>query len=155
MYTFHCGGKDNRWVEQFSKKVNVVAEDPIIKEAYISIELSCVGKGYKQQRFWKRTKTQKTESNPQNHEIQNLLLSFKNESRWAVLTKWSTMVVSDNGATILKVLEAFEEWKVNVPERGFEICFNEYHGKLLQTNTLQSRRRTIGFKCYHIDCFTK
>ncbi|KAE8007861.1 hypothetical protein FH972_004423 [Carpinus fangiana] len=132
-YEFLCGGKDNRWIEQFSEKVNVVAEDPFIKQAYISIELSCIGKGYKQQPFWKRTKTpKKTESNLGNQEIQKLLLSFKNESRWAVLTKWSTRVVSDHGMTIMKVLDAFEEWRVNVPKRGFEICFKEYHDKFVQ-----------------------
>ena len=133
-YTFLCGGKDNDiWIEQFSEKVNVVAEDP-----YISIELSsCIGKGYKQQPFWKRTKIpKKTESNLENQEIQKLLLSFKNESRWAVLTKWSTRVVSDQGTTILNVLEAFEEWKVNVPKKGFEICFKEYHEKFLQIGPL-------------------
>ncbi|XP_059445370.1 protein SIEVE ELEMENT OCCLUSION B-like [Corylus avellana] len=131
-YTFLCGGKNNIWIKQFSKKVNVVAEDPVIKEAYISIELSCNGKSHKQQPFWKRTKTpKKTESDLGNQEIQKLLHSFKNESRWAVLTKWSTRVVSDHGTTILKVLEAFEEWKVNVPKKGFEICFKEYHEKFL------------------------
>jgi hypothetical protein len=139
VYTFFCGGEDNRWIEQFSKKVNTVAEDPITKEAYISIELSCLGKRRKQQHFWERTKTQKkTEFDPRNQEIQQLLLSFKNESRWAVLTKWSTRVVSDHGPTILKVLEAFEEWKVHVPEKGFEICFKEYHDKFHQTSPLPS-----------------
>ncbi|KAE8007877.1 hypothetical protein FH972_004438 [Carpinus fangiana] len=79
-YIFHCGGKDNIWIEQFSKKVNVVNEDPVIKEAHISIELSCIGKGYKQQPFWKRTKTpKKTEADLGNQEIQKLLLSFKND----------------------------------------------------------------------------
>jgi hypothetical protein len=132
-YTFFCGGKDKRWIEQFSEKVNVLAEDLITKEAYIFIELSCVGKSSKQQHFWKHYQKKKTESNPWNQEIQKLLLSFKNESRWAVLTKWLTRVVSVHGTTILKVLEAFEEWKVNVPEKGFEICFKEYHDKFLKT----------------------
>ena len=144
-YEFLCGGKDNRWIEQFSEKVNVVAEDPFIKEAYISIELSsCIGRGYKQQPFWKRTKTpKKTESNLGNQEIQELLLSFKNESRWAVLTKWSTRVVSDHGMTIMKVLDAFEEWKVNVPKRGFEICFTEYHNKFVQIAPQPSTSRDV------------
>ncbi|XP_059436095.1 protein SIEVE ELEMENT OCCLUSION B-like [Corylus avellana] len=111
-FTFLYGGKDTRWIEQFSKKVNVVAEDPIIKEAYISIELACIGDGCKQKPFWKRFGTQeKTKFDLGNQEIQKLLLSFKSESRWAVLTKWSTKVVSDHGTTILKVVEMFGEWK--------------------------------------------
>ncbi|XP_059461339.1 protein SIEVE ELEMENT OCCLUSION C-like isoform X1 [Corylus avellana] len=132
-YTFFCGGKDNKWIEQFSKKVNVVAEDPITKEAYIFIELSCVGKSRKLLQFWKYTETRKNEI----FDFGNLL-SFKNESRWAVLTKGSTRVVSDHGMTIMKVLEAFEEWKVNVRERGFEICFKEYYDKFLQSGLLPS-----------------
>ncbi|GLT63343.1 hypothetical protein SLA2020_359160 [Shorea laevis] len=140
-YTFFCGGNDDRWIEQLSKKANVLAEDPITKEAYISIEFSCVGKIRKHQHFWKSTETlNKTQSKLGNPEIQKLLLSFENESRWAVLTKWSTRVVSDHGTTILKVLEAFEEWKVNVAERGFEICFKEYHDKFLQTNPCHRHR---------------
>ncbi|XP_059460794.1 protein SIEVE ELEMENT OCCLUSION C-like [Corylus avellana] len=139
-YTFFCGGKDNKWIEQFSKKVNVVAEDPITKEAYIFIELSCVGESRKQLQFWKYTETRKKTEifDFGNQEIQKLLLSFKNESRWAVLTKGSTRVVSDHGMTIMKVLEAFEEWKVNVRERGFEICFKEYYNKFLQSGLLPS-----------------
>ncbi|XP_059461643.1 protein SIEVE ELEMENT OCCLUSION B-like [Corylus avellana] len=139
-YTFFCGGKDNRWIEQFSKQVNVLAEDPITEKAYIFIELSCLGKGPIQQRFWKLCgyETQKKTVDPVNEEIQKLLNSFKHENRWAVLTKWSTRVVSDHGPTILKVLEAFEEWKVNVPEKGFEICFKEYHDKFLQTGPMPS-----------------
>ncbi|KAE8007876.1 hypothetical protein FH972_004437 [Carpinus fangiana] len=137
-YTFHCGGKDNIWIKQFSKKVNVVAEDPVIKEAYISIELSFIGKGYKQQAFWKRTKTpKKTEADLGNQEIQKLLLpSRMRVDGQCTLTKWSTSVDSDHGTTILKVLEAFEEWKVNVPKKGFEICFKEYHEKFLPIGPL-------------------
>ncbi|XP_059460326.1 protein SIEVE ELEMENT OCCLUSION B-like [Corylus avellana] len=142
-------GKDNRWIEQFSQKVNVVAEDPITKEANISIELSCLGKG--RQYFWKFPKAEKkTGFDPRNQEIQQLLDSFKNESRWAVLTKQSTSVVSDQGTTILKVLEAFEEWKVNVPERGFEICFKEYHDKFHQIGPLPS---TSFWNCRRVLCF--
>jgi hypothetical protein len=132
-YTFFCGGKDKRWIEQFSKKVNVLAEDPIIEKARIFIELSCVGKRPKH--FWER---QEKIDDDVNEEIQKLLISFKNENRWAVLTKWSTRVVSDHWPTILKVLEAFEEWKVHVPEKGFEICFKEYHDKFHQTSPLPS-----------------
>lgn len=65
-------------------------------------------------------------------EVQKLL-SYKNESGWAVLSKGSTVVVSGHGFTILKVLEDFERWKEHVKEKGFEISFKLYHEKVIQT----------------------
>jgi hypothetical protein len=122
-YTFLCGGKDKPWIEQFSQKVNVVAEDQLIQEVNIIIELSCVGKDRRQMDF--------------EEEIKELLCSFKNERRWAVFMTNFSEVISKDGTTILKVLEKFEEWKVNVRERGFQICFKEYHDRLLPTHGSQ------------------
>jgi hypothetical protein len=122
-YTFLCGGKDKRWIEQFSQKVNVVAEDQLIKEVNIIIELCCVGKDRRQLDF--------------DEEIQESLRSLRNERRWAVFMTVDSEVISKDGTTILQVLEAFGEWKVNVRERGFRICFKEYHDRLLPTHGSQ------------------
>lgn len=58
-YIFFYGGKDNEWIQQFTKRATALANDPVIKEARISIELLCVGKGTKGEdnvgvlgRFW-------------------------------------------------------------------------------------------------------
>ena len=123
-YTFFCGGKDDKWIEQFSKKVNVVSEDPLIKEKNIFIEMSRVGRGWKTHDFDKK--------------IQKLLCPFKNETKWAVFVNNFLEVISNDGTKLMNVLEAFEEWKVNLHERGFEICFKEYHDRLLQTGPLPS-----------------
>jgi DNA polymerase/3'-5' exonuclease PolX len=128
-YTFLCGGKDKRWIEQFSQNVNVVVEDQLIQEVNIIIELCCVGKGRRQRDFDK--------------EIQELLRSLRNKRRWAVFMTNFSEVISKDGATILQVLEAFEEWKVNVRERGFQICFKEYHDKLLPTGSQPSASRNV------------
>jgi hypothetical protein len=115
-YTFLYGGEDQTWIKRFYNSVNVVAEDPVIKEALISI------KSHKGKR-----------TDPWNQEIRNLLISPENESEWAVLTKGPTRtLVIDHGTTILNVLEEFEEWKKDVHKRGFETCLKEYH-KHLQT----------------------
>jgi hypothetical protein len=143
-YIFFYGGKDREWIQQFGKKAIALANHPIIKETRISIELFCLGKGSKgdddleiQGRFWNKVeslffsaKTDKeTEQDTVVQQIQRLL-SFKNESGWAILSKGSRVVVSD-GTIILKVLDEFEKWKCYVHANHFETCFIEYH-KLIE-----------------------
>jgi hypothetical protein len=101
-----------------------VTKDQLIQEANIIIELSCVGKDRRQLDF--------------DEEIQELLCSLRNENRWAVLMTDDSKVISKDGVTILQVLEKFEEWKVNVRERGFQICFKDYHDRFLPTGSQTS-----------------
>jgi hypothetical protein len=117
-FIFFYGGKDNEWVQQFTKRAKALAIDPVIKEARISIELLCVGKGSKGEddhsilgHFWNRIDSfffskahKKTEEDAVTHEI-NKLLSYKNGSGWVVLCKGSIVVARGHGASILKVLE--------------------------------------------------
>ncbi|PON53339.1 Sieve element occlusion [Trema orientale] len=143
-YIFFYGGKDNDWIQQFTKKATALLNDPIIKEAKISIELFCVGKTpkggedlVKLGRFWTSieslffTKVHKI-VDPVTQEIQKLL-SYKNESGWAVLSKGSTVVVAGHGLTIMKVVEEFEKWKEIVKKKGFEVVFKEYHSEAIQS----------------------
>nr|POE60461.1 protein sieve element occlusion b [Quercus suber] len=122
-YIFIYGGKDKEWIQQFTKSANALVNDPVIKNARASIELLCVGKSNKGEddhsilgHFWNRidsfffSKTQrKSEPDPVTHEIQKLL-SYKNESGWAVLSKGSRVVVSGHGTSFLKVLEHSQQW---------------------------------------------
>ncbi|KAG6732706.1 hypothetical protein I3843_01G183600 [Carya illinoinensis] len=186
-YIFFYGGKDNEWIQQFTKRATALANDPVIKEARISIELLLVGKGSKGEdnhsllgHFWTAiesmfiSKTQrKTEADAVTLEIQKLL-SYKNESGWAVLSKGSSVVLSSHGTTILKVLEEFDKWKELVREKGFELSFRDYHNQVLHTSHICCRidipnssgkipenmkcpdcprimETYISFKCCHID----
>jgi len=121
-YTFLYGGEDQTWIKHFDKKGNVVVEDPDLHRAKISIELSYVENSRKRKRtdHW-------------NQAITDLVLSFKNKGQWFILTKASTLVAFGHGATVLNVLEEFEEWKKDLHEKRFEICFKEHHDKLIQT----------------------
>ncbi|KAF3456892.1 hypothetical protein FNV43_RR01546 [Rhamnella rubrinervis] len=143
-YIFFYGGKDNEWVQQFTKKTTTFANDPIIKEAKINIELFSVGKSGKGGedhgilgKFWNGieslflTKVNKP-VDPVTQEIQKLL-SYKNESGWALLSKGSTVVIAGHGFTILRAVEEFDKWKDVVKAKGFEIALKEYHGKLVQS----------------------
>ncbi|XP_035547857.1 protein SIEVE ELEMENT OCCLUSION B-like isoform X2 [Juglans regia] len=186
-YIFFYGGKDNEWIQQFTKRATALANDSVIKEARISIEVLLVGKGSKGEdnhsllgRFWTGiesmfiSKTQrKTEADAVTLEIQKLL-SYKNESGWAVLSKGSSVVLSGHGTTILKVLEEFDKWKELVREKGFELSFRDYHNQVLHTSHICCRidipngsgkipenmkcpdcprimETYISFKCCHID----
>ena len=140
-YIFFCGVKDNKWIQEFGKKALALANDPVIKEKKISIELFCIGKDSKGDddvmtlgRFWNKMEnlffSKETEHDSQTQDIQKLL-SFKNESGWATLSKGSKVVVSGAGTTILKVLEEFEKWKEYVRDIGFESCFKKKHDAML------------------------
>ncbi|GMY27253.1 protein SIEVE ELEMENT OCCLUSION B-like [Fagus crenata] len=143
-YIFFYEGKDNEWIQQFTERAAAIANDPVIEEAKISIELQRVGKDSKGDdnlgisgRFWTAieslfiSKTQrKTETDAVALEIQKLL-SYRNESRWVVLSKGSSVVLIGHGTTVLKVLEEPDKWKELVREKGFEFTFKELHNKVL------------------------
>ena len=65
-------------------------------------------------------------------EVQKML-SYKNETGWALLSKGSSVVVSGHGTTILKAVEEFEKWKEVVVKKGFEFSFKEYHERIVRT----------------------
>ncbi|PRQ38308.1 putative sieve element occlusion [Rosa chinensis] len=140
-YIFFYGGKDNVWIQNFKNKATALAKDPIFKEA--KIELVCVGKDSKGEddrgvlgRFWTGVEslfltTGQWQVDSVSEEIQKLL-SYKNESGWAVLCKGSTVLVTAHGVSVLKVVEDFEKWKDPVKENGFEFCFTTYYGTIIQ-----------------------
>ncbi|XP_062108826.1 protein SIEVE ELEMENT OCCLUSION B-like [Humulus lupulus] len=143
-YIFFYGGKDNDFIQTFTKNVTALQSDPFIKGAKINIELFCVGKTAKGgedhgilSRFWTGieslffTKDHK-EVDPVTQEIQKLL-SYKNESGWAVLSKGSAVVTTGHGSAILKVIEDFEQWKEVIKVKGFEVAFKEFHTKVTHT----------------------
>ncbi|KAM0988720.1 hypothetical protein ACFX13_012866 [Malus domestica] len=151
-YIFFYGGKDNGWIQEFTKKATALANDPIFKEAKIHIELFCVGKGSKGEddhgilgKFWTGieslffTKVHRP-ADQVGQEVQKLL-SYKNESGWAVLSKGHSVVLTGHGVSILRVVEDFDKWKDHVKERGFEFCFKSYH----------ERVRTVSRPCCRLD----
>uniref|UniRef100_A0A2N9IWE6 Sieve element occlusion N-terminal domain-containing protein n=1 Tax=Fagus sylvatica TaxID=28930 RepID=A0A2N9IWE6_FAGSY len=145
-YIFLYGGKDNEWIQQFNRKAAALANDPVMRDTKVSIELFCVGKNSKGEddhdtlgHFWNRIESfffskthKKTEHDIVIQEIQKLL-SYKTESGWSVLSKGSRLVASGNGTTMLKVLEEFDKRKELVREVGFEVVFKDHHDKILQT----------------------
>ncbi|KAK9037290.1 hypothetical protein V6N11_022209 [Hibiscus sabdariffa] len=58
------------------------------------------------------------------------LLSYDRDGGWAVLSQGSNIVVNGHSTTILPTLGGYDEWKVNVAEKGFDMSFKDYHDKL-------------------------
>jgi hypothetical protein len=159
-YTFLCGGKDKQWIEQFFRKVIVVAQDQLIQLFNIVIKGCYVGKDRRQLDLGEKIReslhpfrmntdiqvccVEKDGRLPDfGEKIQKLVHSFRKERRWAVLVTNFSEVISKDGTTIEKVLEEFGNWKVNVREIGFQICFEEYHDRLLQTGSQPSASRNV------------
>jgi hypothetical protein len=136
-YVFFYGGKDKQWIQQFGKQATSLANN---KEINVSINFLCLENGKKGENdlkirghFWiiieslflSANTDKETEQNTAMLEIQKLL-SFKNESGWAILSKGSKVVVSDIG-------------KKNF--QGLMKC--PYCTRLMETY--------VSFKCCHID----
>ena len=138
-YIFFYGGKDKEWIQHFTKTATALANDATIKEAKISIELFCVEKEDKSllSRFWSGieslfvTKAHRT-VDAVTHEVQRML-TYKNETGWALLSKGSTVVVSGHGTTILKTVTDFEKWKEVATKKGFGLSFKEHHERIVRT----------------------
>ncbi|WJX18813.1 hypothetical protein P8452_08576 [Trifolium repens] len=132
-HIFYYGGHDKEWIQQFTKYATALSNDATIKEAKISIELFYVDKEDKNlvSRFWGGieslfvTKIHKT-TDVVTQEVQKLL-SYKNETGWALLSKGPSVVLSGHGSTILKTVAEFDKWKDVVIKKGFEFAFTEYH----------------------------
>lgn len=143
-YIFFYGGKDTELIQQFTKKVTALQNEPAFKDTKINIELFLVGKTTRGGedssiigRFWNGieslfvSKSHK-QVDPVTQDIQKLL-AYKNESAWAVLSKGSTVITAGHGSAILKVVEDVDKWKDVVKEKGFEATFKEYHSRVTKT----------------------
>ncbi|KAL1342079.1 hypothetical protein HN51_028659 [Arachis hypogaea] len=139
-YIFFYGGKDKEWIQEFTKYASALTNDATIKQANITVELFNVEKEDKNflSRFWSGieslfvTKAHKTVDDAVTKEVQKML-SYKNETGWALLSKGSSVVLSGHGSTILKTVAEFEKWKEVVVKKGFEFSLKEYHEKIVRT----------------------
>ncbi|KAK2401960.1 protein SIEVE ELEMENT OCCLUSION B [Trifolium repens] len=61
------------------------------------------------------------------------LLSYKNETGWAIVTKGSIVTSVGHGTTFLKTVAEFDKWKDVVITKGFEFAFREHHQKVSST----------------------
>lgn len=118
-----------------------MVNDALLKEKKILIELFHVEKENKSifSSFWSGieslfvTKVHKTVDDDVTKEVQKML-SYKNESGWALLSKGSEVILTGHGSTILRTVAEFEKWKEVVVSKGFEWSFKGYHEKVAKTH---------------------
>lgn len=82
-------------------------------------------------KFWKGIESlfftmDNNKIDPVTQEIQKLL-SYRNESGWAVLSKGSAVVTAGHVSAMLTVISEFEKWKKNIKEKSFESAFKEHY----------------------------
>jgi hypothetical protein len=132
------GGKDKEWVQQFTKHVGALANDTTIK-GKTSIDVFCLESQQPSvvNNFWRKVEslfvtTMHQQTNTVTQQVEKLL-SYKNESGWAIVTKGSIVTSVGHGATVLKTVAEFDIWKGGVNTKGFEYAFREYHNTVAST----------------------
>ncbi|XP_062150218.1 protein SIEVE ELEMENT OCCLUSION B-like [Alnus glutinosa] len=157
-HIFFYGGKEKEsWIRQFEEKAAALKNDPVIKEARISIESFCIGKDSKENddheslgHFWKKIESlffskiyKDTNQDPEMQKIQKLL-SFRNESEWVIVSNLSKVEVICHGEIILKFLGEFQNWKGKVLQKiGFIGCLKKYDE--------ESHDEGVNRPCCHVD----
>ena len=152
------GGDDVEWVRRFAAAARTVAsasgislemvyvgkssKRELVKKVTATINVEKLSYAWQDQAmvwfFWTRlesmlfSKIQLGRADDQDPMMQQIkkLLSYDREGGWAVLSKGSNILVNGHSTTVLPALGGYDEWKVNVPEKGFNLAFKEYHDKL-------------------------
>ncbi|XVE67807.1 hypothetical protein DITRI_Ditri09bG0018200 [Diplodiscus trichospermus] len=157
-YIFLYGGDDGEWVRRFAtatRSVAAAARIPLemvyvgksnkmeqVKKVAAIISFEKLSSAWQDQAmvwfFWTRlesmlfSKIQLGMADYNDPIMQQIkkLLSYDREGGWAMLSKGSNIVVNGHSTTVLPALGGYDEWKVNVAEKGFDLAFKEYHDKL-------------------------
>ncbi|XVF57910.1 hypothetical protein PTKIN_Ptkin07bG0020500 [Pterospermum kingtungense] len=157
-YIFLYGGDDIEWVRRFAAAARSVASKAGVplEMAYVGksrkrelvrkvtgiINVEKLSYAWQDQAmvwfFWTRlesmlfSKIQLGRADDQDPMMQQIkkLLSYDREGGWAVLSHGSNIVVNGHSTTVLPALGGYDEWKVYIAEKGFDLAFKEYHDKL-------------------------
>ncbi|KAI5397977.1 hypothetical protein KIW84_063694 [Lathyrus oleraceus] len=138
-YVIIYGGKDKEWIQQFTKYAGILANDARIKQVKTSIDLFCLESQQPNvvNNFWKKVESlfvtkMHEKTNTVTQQVEKLL-SYKNETGWAIVTKGSVVTSVGHGTTVLKTVAEFDKWKDVLINKGFEFAFREHHHKVAST----------------------
>ncbi|KAI9119638.1 hypothetical protein K1719_009514 [Acacia pycnantha] len=145
-YVFIYGGKDVSGTQRIDTLLDSIKKDPIIKQTGTIIDhfnLSSKVDQTSVSNFWdninnlilSRVQKKNHEEDPVLKDMETLY-SYKNEKTWALLSKGNKVLVLGYDPLITNVLEAFDEWSVNIEVlQGFDEAFmkncNEKKAKVL------------------------
>ncbi|KAE8705038.1 Detected protein of unknown function [Hibiscus syriacus] len=157
-FIFLYGGDDIEWIRKFASSARGVASAsgiPLemvyvgksnkreqVKKVTTIINVENLSHAWQDQAmvwfFWARLESmlfskiqlgRADDQDPMMLQIKKLL-SYGREGGWAVLSHGSDIVVNGHSTTILPALGGYDEWKVNVTDKGFKLAFKEYHDRL-------------------------
>ncbi|KAF3456889.1 hypothetical protein FNV43_RR01543 [Rhamnella rubrinervis] len=159
IFIFFYGGTDLLWIQKFKAKVAEIAGKlEASSGAKGSIKCVLVGKEVEHQGandpneivnealFWTHIESlnsiqlQKEVEDETQQSLQNLL-SFKTESRWAVLSKGSEVLIADHGTNIMRVLKKLSHEIDHIDK--FEIAFNKNYKEMTVNFGLIKRERWV------------
>ncbi|KAM7509859.1 hypothetical protein LguiB_008734 [Lonicera macranthoides] len=157
-YIFLYGGDDIEWIRKFTTTARAVATAARIplEMAYVgrstkreqvrrviaTITVENLSYTWQDQTmiwfFWTRlesmlfSKIQLNKADVRDPVLQEIkkLLSYDKNGGWALFSKGSSVVLNGHHSTVLPSLLEYDDWKVHVPQRGFEGAFKTHHDGL-------------------------
>ncbi|KAH7522196.1 hypothetical protein FEM48_Zijuj07G0112700 [Ziziphus jujuba var. spinosa] len=142
-YIFLYGGTDQLWIKKFEGHMKSISFGNFTNQKEGN-NTNVVSLNYQEngRRFWTMIESfyslysvkAKQEVNStticETFQVLEKLISYKTASRWAMLTKGSTVLIIDHGTKILRMLKRVK--KVNhFSGDNLEIIFREYYGKVI------------------------
>ncbi|XP_058781468.1 protein SIEVE ELEMENT OCCLUSION B-like [Vicia villosa] len=156
------GGKNTKWTEKISEY------ETTIKETNTSIEVFSLESQEKTMvtKFWKKVESLvviKMHEEPSDVKLQvEKLLSYKNETGWAVVIKGNNVSVVGHETTISKTIDEIKTWRDSAVNDGFNTAFTKYHQEVAVAATKEyicsnleiynfGRKNPDTIRCPHCD----
>ncbi|KAI3761752.1 hypothetical protein L1987_52174 [Smallanthus sonchifolius] len=158
-YVFLYGGDDIQWIRRFTATAQAMATAAGIRLEMLYVGKSKIKESVRRAMatinveklsycwtetslmwyFWTRLESMlysKIQLNKvdddQDHMMQQIkkLLSYDKDGSWALFCRGSKILTSGHGSTMLQTPADFDLWKGDIPSKGFDLSFKEYHDKL-------------------------
>ncbi|CAK8572056.1 unnamed protein product [Lathyrus sativus] len=132
-YVIIYGGENKEWTEKLTNFSTTIKDTNTLLDVFCleNYEKNVVTK------FWKKVESlvfikMHEETTIVKQQVEKLL-SYKNETGWAILIKGSTVTAVGHKTTISKTIEEIDQWRGVVVEKGFDVAFTEHHKDVVPT----------------------
>ncbi|CAJ2628062.1 unnamed protein product [Trifolium pratense] len=136
-YIFIYGGKDTKWIQDFTRAIGSIKKHQNIKDVDITIDYHELGKQNPKNipYFWmgidgrKQNKICQDKIDCEIQEAVKSLLCLKQDPLgWVLLSKGHHVTLLGHGQPMHQTVADFEKWKNNVVEKeSFDIAFKDYY----------------------------
>ncbi|GJS64545.1 sieve element occlusion B-like protein [Tanacetum coccineum] len=157
-YIFLYGGDDLDWIRKFTATARAMAsaariplemvyvgkshKKESVRRAIATITVEKLSHCWQDTTlmwfFWTRlesmlySKIQLKKADDQDPMMQQIkkLLSYDKDGSWALLCRGSKILTSGHGSTMVQTPADFDMWNGDIPSKGFDMSFKDYHDKL-------------------------